>query len=96
MAVADRLAAADYTQLKVSLDEKILTVRINRPEVLGALSPEVIHELRDVFAALRPHSVNETMRSLTPPTGRCEGFISPVSGSEFHLLPEPISQPCAK
>ncbi len=53
MTVAGSLAAREFATLELTLDGELLTVAINRPEVLNALSPEVIGELRDVFGALR-------------------------------------------
>lgn len=53
MTVADRLASLDRRTLALDVREAILTITITRPEVLNALSPEVIAELREVVGALR-------------------------------------------
>lgn len=42
-----------YESLIIELDDGILTVTINRPEALNALSPVVITELRSVIAHVR-------------------------------------------
>lgn len=42
-----------YETLLTDLDEGILTITINRPEALNALSPVVLDELRDVVSHVR-------------------------------------------
>lgn len=53
MTAADRVEALTPETLELHLTEQILTVTMHRPQVLNALSPEVIGELREVFGALR-------------------------------------------
>ena len=53
MTVAQALVALELDTLELEIDEAILTVTVNRPAVLNALSPAVIDELRRVFGALR-------------------------------------------
>lgn len=53
MSAAERLLALDLETLAISHDAGVATVVINRPEVLNALSPQVIAELRAVFGLLR-------------------------------------------
>lgn len=53
MTVAQRLEALELETLELGIEASILTVTVNRPAVLNALSPEVIDELREVFALLR-------------------------------------------
>ncbi|MFC6236014.1 enoyl-CoA hydratase/isomerase family protein, partial [Leucobacter soli] len=53
MALAERIAALACETLDLEVSEEILTVTISRPEVLNALSPVVIAELRRVFGPLR-------------------------------------------
>lgn len=53
MTVAQRLEALELETLELGVEASILTVTVNRPAVLNALSPEVIQELRQVFALLR-------------------------------------------
>lgn len=53
MSAADRVLALQLGTLELHLSEEILTVVIHRPEVLNALSPQVISEFREVFGALR-------------------------------------------
>lgn len=53
MTVAQALVALELDTLELEIDEAILTVTVNRPAVLNALSPAVIDELRQVFGALR-------------------------------------------
>ncbi len=53
MTVAQRLEAFSFDTLELDVEASILTVTVNRPAVLNALSPEVIDELREVFGALR-------------------------------------------
>jgi enoyl-CoA hydratase len=53
MTAAQHLASLECETLTLRLENKILDVTITRPEVLNALSPVVISELREVFGALR-------------------------------------------
>lgn len=53
MTVAERLEGLSLNTLALDIEAQILTITINRPTVLNALSPEVIEELRQVFGALR-------------------------------------------
>lgn len=53
MTVGRRLAGLSLETLALDFDGAILTVTVNRPAVLNALSPQVIGELREVFGALR-------------------------------------------
>lgn len=53
MTVSERVAALDCETLRLEVADAILTVAIDRPEVLNALSPRVIAELREVFGLLR-------------------------------------------
>ncbi len=53
MSAAERVAALDLETLELHLAESILTIAVHRPQVLNALSPQVIAELREVFGALR-------------------------------------------
>jgi enoyl-CoA hydratase len=53
MTVAQSLIALELDTLELEIDDAILTVTVNRPAVLNALSPAVIDELRQVFGALR-------------------------------------------
>lgn len=53
MSVAQSLASREFGTLELSFEGELLTVAVDRPEVLNALSPEVIAELREVFGALR-------------------------------------------
>lgn len=53
MTVAERLSGLTLEMLALEFDDSILTVTVNRPAVLNALSPLVVEELREVFGALR-------------------------------------------
>lgn len=53
MSVAERLASLDPETLRLGIADSILTLTIDRPEVLNALSPKVIADLREVFGLLR-------------------------------------------
>lgn len=53
MTVAQRLLSLTFETLALTLDGSILTVAVNRPAVMNALSPAVINDLRGVFSALR-------------------------------------------
>lgn len=53
MTVAQRLLSLTFETLALDLDGSILTVTVNRPAVMNALSPAVINDLRGVFGALR-------------------------------------------
>ncbi len=53
MTVAQRLESLDFDTLELAVEDSILTVTVNRPAVLNALSPTVIDELREVVGALR-------------------------------------------
>lgn len=55
MTVAQQLLALELDTLELSLHETLLDVTISRPEVLNALSPAVISELRLVFGLMREH-----------------------------------------
>lgn len=55
MTVATRLAQGEYQTLELTLEQSLLTVTVARPEVLNALSPVVIAELRAVMTDLRDH-----------------------------------------
>lgn len=52
MNVAQRLSGLTFETLALDFSDSILTVTVNRPAVLNALSPAVINELREVFGAL--------------------------------------------
>ena len=53
MNAAERLGALTYETIELHVADAVATVTINRPEVLNALSPQVIAELRQVFGDLR-------------------------------------------
>ncbi|MGK0715619.1 enoyl-CoA hydratase/isomerase family protein [Leucobacter sp. W1153] len=53
MNTAARLEALTYETIELQVRDAILTIKINRPKVLNALSPQVIAELRQVFGELR-------------------------------------------
>ncbi|MGK0721521.1 enoyl-CoA hydratase/isomerase family protein [Leucobacter sp. W1478] len=53
MNTAARLEALTYETIELQVRDAILTITINRPKVLNALSPQVIAELRQVFGELR-------------------------------------------
>ena len=53
MSVAERLVASEFQTLELTLEQSLLTVTISRPEVMNALSPQVVAELRAVVADLR-------------------------------------------
>ncbi|MDB5584170.1 MAG: enoyl-CoA hydratase [Bradyrhizobium sp.] len=45
-------AEKDYQHLLAHNEEGILWVTLNRPEVLNALNPQLVHELRELFTSL--------------------------------------------
>lgn len=53
MTVERKLSGLSLETLALEVDGPVLTITVNRPAVLNALSPEVIGELREVFGALR-------------------------------------------
>ena len=53
MSAAERLRELSCETLTLDANDGILTVIIDRPQVLNALSPQVIAELRQVFGLLR-------------------------------------------
>lgn len=53
MNAADRVSALTPDTLELRCVESVLTVVVHRPQVLNALSPEVIAELREVIGILR-------------------------------------------
>lgn len=53
MNIAARLESLTYETIELHVRDAILIVTINRPEVLNALSSQVISELRQVFGELR-------------------------------------------
>lgn len=72
MTAAGRVSALALETLEVHLTGEILTVTMHRPQVLNALSPQVIGELREVFGALQ-----ETLRQ---PVDGGEGLDWSVRG----------------
>ena len=53
MNTAARLESLTYETIELHVRDAILTITINRPKVLNALSPQVIADLRQVFGELR-------------------------------------------
>lgn len=53
MTAAQRLEGLTLELLELDVADQLLTVTVNRPSVLNALSPQVIAELRQVFGLLR-------------------------------------------
>lgn len=68
MTVAQRLEALELETLELGIEASILTVTVNRPAVLNALSPEVINELREVFTLLRDALGKANSDDQTAPT----------------------------
>jgi len=59
MTAAQRLEGLKLELLELDVADQLLTVTVNRPSVLNALSPQVIAELRQVFGLLRGSSGSE-------------------------------------
>lgn len=55
MTAATLLNEAQFDTLHVEVSDEILTITINRPKSLNALSAQVIRELRSVLSTLREH-----------------------------------------
>lgn len=53
MSLAERLSTLDLETLRLEVEHSILTITVDRPDVLNALSPHVIDELRQVVSLLR-------------------------------------------
>ena len=87
MTVADRLAALDCRTLALEVREAILTVTITRPEVLNALSPEVIAELRTVVGLLR-----DGIGSGTEPDWSVRGVVLTGAGEKAFVAGADIAQ----
>lgn len=60
MIIASGIAAASYETLKVDVTNEVLTLTINRPKALNALSRQVISDLRDAVSQLRNSLGKET------------------------------------
>lgn len=88
MTVAQRLIGREFDTLKLALDGTILTVTIHRPEVLNALSPTVVSELRHVFGEL-----HETLgsRSTGEPDWSVRGVVVTGAGSKSFVAGADIS-----
>ena len=87
MTVADRLAALDCRTLALDVREAILTVTITRPEVLNALSPEVIAELRTVVGLLR-----DGIGSGAEPDWSVRGIVLTGAGGKAFVAGADIAQ----
>ena len=93
MTVAARLLARDFDTLAVTFDEPVLTVAINRPEVLNALSPAVVTELREVFGALANAlgRANDDAAGMGDPDWSVRGVILTGSGDRAFIAGADIS-----
>ena len=93
MNAAARLAALTYDTLKLHVDDGIATVTIDRPEVLNALSPQVIAELRQVFGDLheslgRPGDDGEPDWSIRGVILTSTGSRAFVAGADISVMRE--------
>ncbi|MBN9612693.1 MAG: enoyl-CoA hydratase/isomerase family protein [Actinobacteria bacterium] len=94
MSVAERLASlsCETLVLRVTGDpsEAVLTVTINRPEVLNALSPQVIAELRTVVGMLRD-SLGRAADDGEQPDWSIRGVVLTGAGSKAFVAGADIS-----
>ncbi len=90
MTVAARLASREFETLSISFDEPVLTVAVNRPAVLNALSPAVIGELREVFGALRD-ALGEPCDGSDAPDWSVRGVILTGAGERAFVAGADIS-----
>lgn len=90
MTVAARLAAREFETLALTVDGPVLTVAIDRPSVLNALSPAVIAELREVFGALRD-ALGEPRDGTGEPDWSIRGVILTGSGERAFIAGADIS-----
>jgi len=92
MTVAQALVALELDTLELELDEAILTVTINRPAVLNALSPAVIAELREVFGALRDSLGKPSAHGADPaPDWSVRGVVLTGAGEKAFVAGADIS-----
>lgn len=93
--VADRVAALDCETLRLAVtgdpSEALLTVTIDRPDVLNALSPQVIAELRRVVGLLRDGLGAATDAGTGRPDWSIRGVIITGSGSRAFVAGADIS-----
>lgn len=83
MRLAERLTALDLETVRLEVSEgAVLTVTIDRPQVLNALSPLVIAELRQVVEALHDGLGAEIADAARAGTGVDTGTGAPAGASE--------------
>ncbi len=91
MTVAARLEQLRYDTLELQLRDSILTIMVNRPEVLNALSPQVIAEMRQVVGELRDSLGKPVSDSDDTPDWSVRGVIVTGSGSRSFIAGGDIS-----
>lgn len=89
MTVAQRLAAMELETLELRVQDSLLTVTVNRPAVLNALSPAVIAELREVFGLL--HETLGTTRADDTVDWSVRGVVLTGSGEKAFVAGADIS-----
>lgn len=92
MTVAARLEAIELQTLVLAVSERILTVTIHRPEVLNALSPQVISELREVFGALRDSLGKPVSDESDEPDWSIRGVMLTGAGAKAFVAGADISE----
>ncbi|NLA65850.1 MAG: enoyl-CoA hydratase [Leucobacter sp.] len=91
MTVAQRLVEQSFETLTLAFEESVLTVMIDRPEVLNALSPVVIAELRLVFGELRDALGHATEDAAAEPDWSVRGVLLTGSGAKSFVAGADIS-----
>ena len=81
MLSAERLGALSYETIHLQVRDAILTITIDRPAVLNALSPQVIAELRQVVGELRESLGQPDSESDDTPDWSVRGVILTGAGS---------------
>ena len=93
MSLAARLSALalETLRLETADDAGVLTVTIDRPQVLNALSPQVIAELREVFGALRDGLGSNDDAAVDAPDWSIRGVIITGAGEKSFVAGADIS-----
>ena len=91
MLSAERLGALSYETIHLQVRDAILTITIDRPAVLNALSPQVIAELRQVVGELRESLGRPIGEGDDTPDWSVRGVILTGAGSRAFVAGADIS-----
>lgn len=81
---------ARFKDLLVSLEDRVATVTLNRPQALNAVTYEMHHELRDLFLQLAQDSAVNAVIVTGAGRGFCSGFDQKAPGGQ--MPPEKVGQ----